>query len=157
MLELFEGQCQCGELRYQVTGETVTLFVCHCTECQRQSSSAFGMALWLRNYNKKIVSGVLKTWVRKTPSGRELVCEFCPNCGSRVFHRIAGQTETMSIKAGTLDKTRELEPVAHIWTSSAQRWVRLPEACLLYTENPPDFAELFAAWRAHKSAAYPSR
>jgi hypothetical protein len=41
MLELFEGQSQCVELRYRVTGETVTLFIYHCAECQRQSSSAF--------------------------------------------------------------------------------------------------------------------
>ena len=156
MLELFEGQCQCGELRYQVTGETVTLFVCHCTECQRQSSSAFGMALWLRNYSKTILTGVLGAWVRRTPSGRELVCEFCPSCGTRVFHQVAGQTETMSIKPGTLDKTIGLEPVAHIWTSRAQPWVRLPEGCLLYQENPPDFAEMFAAWRAQKAAAQTS-
>jgi hypothetical protein len=69
-----------------------------------------------------------------------------------VFHQIAGQAETMSIKPGTLDRTLELEPVAHIWTSRAQPWIRLPEACLLYPENPPDFAEMFVAWRARKRA-----
>jgi hypothetical protein len=148
MLEVFEGRCQCGEVRYRITGESAALFVCHCTECQRQSSSAFGMALWLRNYDKKILTGTPGAWVRKTPSGRELVCEFCTSCGTRLFHQVAGQSDTMSIKPGTLDRTRDLEPVAHIWTSSAQAWVRVPEGCLSYPENPPSFAEMFAAWRA---------
>lgn len=44
----FTGQCQCGHVRYTVQGEAATLFVCHCTECQRQSASAYGMALWIK-------------------------------------------------------------------------------------------------------------
>ena len=31
------GGCQCGGVRYEV------VFVCHCRECRRQSSSAFGI------------------------------------------------------------------------------------------------------------------
>jgi len=152
MPAVFEGGCQCGQVRYRVTGDAAALFVCHCTECQRQSSSAFGMALWIRNYSRLVLRGVLGSWVRKTSSGRELVCEFCVNCGTRVFHQMAGQAEMMSIKPGTLDETRELEPLAHIWTSSAQKWLILPEGCLAYPENPPDFAEIFAAWQARSSA-----
>jgi len=111
------------------------------------------MALWISNYKKLILRGALRSWVRKTPSGRELVCEFCLHCGTRVFHQMAGQTEMMSIKPGTLDETRELEPVAHIWTSSAQKWLSLPDGCLAYPENPPDFAAIFAAWHARKDPA----
>jgi hypothetical protein len=136
-----------------VTGDSAALFACHCSECQRQSSSAFGMALWISNYSKLIVRGVLGRWVRKTPLGRELVCEFCSRCGTRVFHQMAGQSEVMSIKPGTLDETRELEPVAHIWTSSAQKWLSLPGGCLAYPENPPDFTEICAAWQARKGPA----
>ena len=44
MREVFEGRCQCGAATYRVKGTVITLFVCHCTECQRQSASAFGMA-----------------------------------------------------------------------------------------------------------------
>jgi hypothetical protein len=40
-----EGGCQCGRVRYRVEGEPLTLGICHCTECQRQSGSAFGMSM----------------------------------------------------------------------------------------------------------------
>lgn len=82
--ELLEGRCQCGQVRYRVAGETVALFICHCTECQRQSASAFGMALWLRNYSKEVLGGELEAWIRTTPTGKQLVCEFCSRCGTRV-------------------------------------------------------------------------
>jgi hypothetical protein len=150
--ELFEGRCQCGKLTYRVTGETAALFVCHCNECQRQSASAFGMALWLRNYDKR-VSGELGSWTRTMPSGKELICELCPGCGTRLFHRAAGQSEILSIKPGTLDTPFGPAPVAQIWTSRARPWVRLPEVALSYPENPPSFDEMFAAWRALHGAA----
>ena len=39
------GGCRCGGIRYEVTGVPQQLVVCHCTDCQRQSGSAFGMTL----------------------------------------------------------------------------------------------------------------
>lgn len=149
-LEKFEGRCQCGQVRYRVTGETVALFACHCTECQRQSASAFGMALWLRNHSKTVLEGELRAWVRATPTGRQLVCEFCARCGTRVFHQMKDQPDIMSIKPGSLDAMLDLEPVAHLWTSSARSWVHVPEGVLSFPENPPSFDEIFAAWQLRK-------
>lgn len=149
-MEAFEGRCQCGQVRYRVAGETVAFFVCHCSECQRQSASAFGMALWLRNFSKEVLEGELRQWTRATPLGRHLLGEFCPRCGTRVFHQMTDQVETMSIKPGTLDPAPDLDPVAHIWTSRARSWVRLPPHVLSYPENPPTFDAIFAAWQAQK-------
>ncbi|MGQ0710120.1 MAG: GFA family protein [Rhodoferax sp.] len=142
------GQCQCGALRYRVQGQTATLFACHCTECQRQSGSAFGMALWVRRGQVVLERGALQTWVRALPSGRQMACRFCPQCGTRLFHQVLGQDEFMSIKPGTLDEGRALAPVGHIWTASKQPWVVLQEHSLQYPGNPPDFAALMDAWHA---------
>ncbi len=149
-IEAFAGGCQCGRCRYRVRGEALALFVCHCTECQRQSSSAFGMALWLTSHSTLATGSAWGRWVRDTPAGKRLVGELCRVCGTRLFHQMAGQSEVLSIKPGTLDAaaTRGLEPVAHIWTRSAVPWMRFPEGSLLYRENPPSFDAIFAAWRA---------
>ena len=42
-----DGGCQCGAVRYRLDGKLYTVAVCHCTMCQRQSGSAFGMSLAL--------------------------------------------------------------------------------------------------------------
>lgn len=147
MTELFEGECQCGEIKYRVAGESLALFACHCSECQRQSSSAFGMALWVRTSDIEILSGRLKTWVRTTPKGEEMVCQFCPACGARIFHQMKGREEVISIKPGTLNDTKWLRPVGHIWADSAQPWVKLGNECLVYSGNPPTgFGELRERW-----------
>lgn len=41
----YTGGCQCGSVRYVLTSEPLRVAACHCTECQRQSGSAFGMSM----------------------------------------------------------------------------------------------------------------
>ena len=151
--EVFEGRCQCGAVAYRVSGESRALFACHCVECQRQSSSAFGMALWVEPREVE-VSGRLQVWTRHTPGGRQLCCSFCPTCGTRVFHQMNEQGALLSIKPGTLDDTSRLRPVGHIWWQSAQPWVELaPQGdvpCLVYPGNPESFEALFERWRVAK-------
>lgn len=147
MIKTFEGHCQCGEVKYRVLGTPMTLFACHCTECQRQSSSAFGMALWVRDADVQLLCGKLKEWIRTTPSGRSMACSFCPTCGTRLFHKMLGQSKLMSIKPGTLNDTSQLEPVGHVWTKSKQHWVHIAATSLQYAENPESFDELFSIWR----------
>ena len=62
MTEIFAGQCQCGDVKYQVTGTAASLFASHCTECQRQSASAFGLALWIEGADVQLLRGELKEW-----------------------------------------------------------------------------------------------
>src|SRR5580658_9644644 len=104
MNRVLEGGCQCGAVRYRYRGEVLNLFVCHCSECQKQSGSACAMGLWIHNDRLERLSGDLGRWMRKLPSGQEMICEFCNCCGTRVYHtsdsnRAAG---IISIKPGTL-------------------------------------------------------
>ncbi|CAN7298834.1 GFA family protein [Pararhizobium sp. LjRoot238] len=152
MREVFDGGCQCGYCRYRVRGKSLSLFACHCRECQKQSGSAFGMALWITSSQIELCSGTLSSWTRKTPSGRRMICEFCPECGTRLFHRQENRPDMISIKPGTLDDTSSLAPVAHIWLDSAQRWSRASDECLQYPGNPEDFAPLLARWDERREA-----
>ncbi len=146
MKKIFEGGCQYGAITCRVTGVPVTLFAWHCTECQRQSSSAFGMALWIKDPEVKLLSGQLKEWVREMPSGKKMSCQFCPNCGTRIFHKAVNQTQTLSIKPGTLNSTSSLMPVGHIWISSKQKWLNISKESIQYEANPDSFEELIAEW-----------
>lgn len=147
-MQQFEGSCQCGQVRYRVSGRVATLFACHCRDCQRQSASAFGMALWLRDAELTLLQGVTASWPRHTPSGHITDCQFCPQCGSRLFHQNRDTPQFLSIKPGSLDDTGWLRPAAHIWTQSAQPWLALPAEVPGWPQNPDDFAVLITAWQA---------
>lgn len=150
MGENLTGGCQCGALRYQVTGAPLTLYLCHCTECQKQSASAFGMSLWVRRADFALTAGTPRFWERRADSGRRLLCAFCDTCGSRVYHAASHDSEVLSLKAGSLDDTSGLRPVGHIWTRSRQPWVDTGDvpAEFVYAREPESFQPLIERWTA---------
>ncbi|MEY4344886.1 MAG: hypothetical protein RL032_718 [Pseudomonadota bacterium] len=144
--DVFEGQCQCGAIHYRVTGVALTLFACHCTECQRQAGSAFGMALWIKQPVVEISGGTVKEWIRTMPSGKQMACQFCPDCGTRLFHKVVGQDQVLSIKPGTLNQPRKLVPAGHIWLDSKQPWTIVDHSMPQYAGNPDTMDDLCAAF-----------
>jgi Glutathione-dependent formaldehyde-activating enzyme len=82
------GGCQCGDVRYEISGDPLALYICHCRECQKQSASAFGMSLQVKRADFRITRGAARSWSRSTDSGNRLKCFFCPRCGSRICTRV---------------------------------------------------------------------
>ena len=119
-----DGGCQCGYVRYRISGDPLGLTVCHCTECQRQSGSAFGMTLAVASDSFRLVSGELASFQVTCDSGRIKTCRFCPRCGTRITHQISAPA--LGVKAGTLDDTSWLAPGTHYWTKRKQPWFALP-------------------------------
>ena len=116
------GGCQCGYVRYSISGEPIRLNICHCADCQTQSGSAFGMSLVINPDTLSIDEGLLREFELTADSGRTKTCAFCPKCGVRIYNRTSA---LCSLKAGTLDDTSSLEPDAQYWTKSKQGWSKL--------------------------------
>lgn len=145
------GGCQCGALRYEIAAEPSTLYACHCADCQRQTGSAFALSLIVPRDAVRVTKGAPAVWERpgsQTTSGTPADCVFCLECGARLYNLPSRNRAIAVVKPGTLDDTSWLKPVGHIWTKSAQPWVRFDEGMLLYEGSPPDFAALAAAWEA---------
>jgi hypothetical protein len=140
------GGCQCGNVTYELSGLPVVFYLCHCTECQKQSSSAFGESLQVRKADLAI-TGNYKTYTRSSDSGFPLRCDFCPDCGTRLFHRRDNRSEVLNIKAGTLNDTTWLKPAGHIWAKSKQTWFEIGPDELAYDTQPDDLGELTQRWQ----------
>ena len=144
------GGCQCGSIRYQLTGEAIMLYACHCRDCQQQSSSAFGMSLIVAGDDLLLLKGSdsLRRWDTRGEDGSIKRCYFCPDCGSRIYHASDGKDDNISVKAGSLDDVGWLRPVAHIWLQSAQPWIEIDEnAYACFDREPKDEADLAHRWR----------
>ena len=144
------GGCQCGRVRYEIRAKPLSVYACHCTECQRQSGSAFGLSLPVARDAVVVVGGTPAIWRRVLEGGRVIACFFCGDCGTRLFHNPERNPQTTIVKPGTLDDTTWLAPVGHIWTRSAQPWVRIPHDTVNYEAQPPDLSRLIAAWQARQ-------
>lgn len=127
------GGCQCGAIRFRLTTTPRRVYCCHCTECRRQSASAFGISVLVPTDGVEMVHGQPNEWTRSTASGGEMACAFCPTCGSRLWHRSGDVT---SVKGGALDETPE--PSAHIWLASKMPWVVIPDDVDQWAKEPDD-------------------
>lgn len=144
------GGCQCGSIRYRLIEPPQILYVCHCTDCQRQSSSAFGMSLRMNPGDVDFTPSEkrLQHWDTRGENGVIKRCAFCPDCGTRIMHRSDDPDEAFSIKAGSLDDIGWLQPVAHIWLSSAQPWVQIDRnQYRCFDKEPENEDELRQLWQ----------
>ncbi len=129
------GGCQCGAIRYEISGAPQLVYTCHCRDCQRLTSSAFSMGLVVAE-NAFSMTGVEPRslqWL--ADSGRTNTRLVCPNCGTW----IAGlpRDGVVRVRGGTLDDTSWLRPTRHIWTSRKQPWVTFPEGDEVFEVQPP--------------------
>ncbi len=144
---IYSGQCQCGNICYRINGEPLTLYACHCRACQAQSASAFGLSMLVAVDDFEITAGNLKIWSTTADDGSAKHCAFCPECGTRIYHASDDATDSISVKAGSLDSILQLDPVAHIWTKRAHHWLDLERpGTIIYQGQPDDFAEIIDAW-----------
>lgn len=128
------GGCLCGQVRYSVDGDVAMQVNCHCKNCQRQSGSAFSTIIGVPQ-DALTIEGELKTYDDQGESGEAVLRDFCPNCGSPLFSRVAVAPGLVFIKVGTLDDTSSFTPAMHLWTKSKQHWVDLAGQ-LAFETNP---------------------
>jgi hypothetical protein len=139
------GGCQCGKIRYTLHAAPIVVYCCHCTQCQKQSSSAFGISVRVNSADLSIV-GTPSAFVQ-TVGDKQAAREFCPDCGTRLFHKRPQYDGHLNIKGGTFDDAQWLNPAGHIWTASKLPWVILPADAIRYDHQPEDYETLAAAWK----------
>lgn len=138
------GGCQCGALRYEITQAPHLIYTCHCTDCQRLTSSAFSMAVVVPDGAFRLTKGEPRLFQKAADSGRIATLWICTECGSWVSGA-PRPGSTTRVRAGTLDDTSWLRPTVHFWTRSAQPWIALPEGDLRFETQPDDLMGFFSS------------
>jgi len=131
------GGCQCGAPRYEITEAPRMVYSCHCTDCQRLTSSAFSMAVVVATEAFRLTIGEPRPLQKTADSGRLATRWVCPQCGSWICGAPTPGA-ALRVRAGTLDDTSWLRPTAHFWTRSKQPWIVLPEGDRSFATQPAD-------------------
>lgn len=131
------GSCRCGAVRYTIAVEQLdAIYCCHCTDCQRWSGSAFSEQAIIPDGTISAEGPVIEFTV-STPSGAQSLQRACGVCHGRLWNTNSSRPGIATVRAGTLDHNRELEPLLHIWVKSKQPWLTLPEGVPAFDETPP--------------------
>ena len=124
-----DGRCHCRLLSYVAEVDPDKVEVCHCTDCQTLSGSAFRVVVPAEPGTFKLLSGEPKTYVKTAESGNKRVQGFCPNCGTALYsHALAGDPHfrppIIGLRVGAIAQRAQLPPRAQYWTRSRQHWVK---------------------------------
>lgn len=131
------GRCLCGAVSYKALGLLDRCYVCHCTDCQRRSGSAFAINVPVAAQGFE-VSGRTIVLSREHIDGRSNAIHFCPSCLTRLYTVNPAWPGSVILRGGSLDEARHLIPSAHIWTRSRQKWVPLPAGVTVLETQPLD-------------------
>src|SRR5437870_2609085 len=99
-----DGSCLCGKVTYRCDAEPVAQAVCHCTDCQRQTGTAFSVIVGVPSGALQIEGGdsLASFTTVGTDTKQEVARKFCRECGSPVVSVGDAFPGVTFIKAGTL-------------------------------------------------------
>ncbi len=121
-----DGSCHCGYITFQADADPDKTRVCHCTDCQTMSGSAFRTVVMAEPGSFKLLSGEPATYIKTAESGNKRLQGFCPKCGSGVFATAAADgPKVYGLRVGTLRQRDKFIPTRQIWARSAQSWAVL--------------------------------
>lgn len=129
---MIEGRCACGQVSYRLRAAPMIVHCCHCSWCQRETGSAF------------VINAVVETAALETTGEAELVVTpsasgagqeiaRCPSCRVALWsHYPSAGRKAAFLRVGAMAEPDACPPDIHIFTSTKQDWVVLPEGAPAY-------------------------
>jgi hypothetical protein len=119
------GRCRCGKVTYSSAADPVFVGICHCTNCQKMTSSAYSTVLAVPTPTLT-VTGTTKRFDDIGDSGKPTHRDFCPECGSTVTELADVMPGITMIGIGTLNDPSWVKPAMQIYCDSALPWAKVP-------------------------------
>jgi len=136
-----------------MTSAPIIVHCCHCRWCQRETGASFALNAVIEADRVLLTSGEPELVLTPSHSGKGQKIRRCPQCKVAVWSHYAGAGEKFDfIRVGTLDEPDRLPPDVHIFTSTKQPWVVLPDGARAFDEfyDPKEVwsDEMRARWAA---------
>jgi hypothetical protein len=120
-----DGACHCRLITIEGEADPGKTQICHCTDCQTGTGSAFRVSIPVPGATFKM-AGQPSTYLKTTAeSGKPRVQAFCGQCGSPIYSTTPGEGVQPSymVRVGILRQRDRLIPRRQIWARSALSWL----------------------------------
>ena len=118
------GRCHCGEIVYEAEIDPRDVSICHCTDCQTLTGTAYRVSVPAKAADLRFLKGAPKIYVKTAESGRQRAQAFCGTCGTPIYASDATAPLVCNLRTGALAERAELKPLRQIWCRSALNWVQ---------------------------------
>ena len=117
-----QGSCHCGNVRYEAQVDPERVSICHCTDCQRLTGSAYRVTVPALKKDFVLLAGTPATYVKTADSGAQRAQVFCPHCGSPLYTHAMANHESYGLRVGCIEQRRKLVPRTQVWCQSSLPW-----------------------------------
>ena len=115
------GQCHCGAIRYELSGDPKDVSLCHCSDCRRCAGAPVVAWAGFAEDQLTLTKGAPKI---RNSSGAAMR-SFCAECGTGLFYRNADiLPNIVEVQLATLDDPEALPPTVHIQTAEQIGWMK---------------------------------
>jgi hypothetical protein len=117
-----DGECQCGAIRFEAEVDEQKVSICHCTDCQQFSGSAWRASVPAPAVTFRFTQGKPTTYIKTGESGNRRLMAFCGNCGSSLYSAAPENTPFYNLRVGAINQRADLPAKRQIWMQSALPW-----------------------------------
>jgi hypothetical protein len=120
-----DGACHCGFITIEGEVDPGKVTICHCTDCQTGTGSAFRVSIPVPGATFRMTGQPTNYLKTTADSGNPRVQAFCPKCGSPIYSTTPGEGPQASymVRVGILRQRDDLTPGQQIWFRSSRSWV----------------------------------
>jgi len=117
-----EGGCRCGRVRLRIKAKPLLTMACHCTGCQRMSSSAYSLSVAIPSEGFEVTQGEPVIGGLHGTSRHY----FCSYCMSWMYTRTEGLDWFVNLRPTMLDDPSWFSPFIETWTGEKLPWATTP-------------------------------
>lgn len=111
MSKVHAGGCQCGAIRFRVTGPLKDSSICHCRMCQKAFGAYYAPLVSVRHTDFEWTRGERKIFRSSNVVSRG----FCADCGTPLTYEAP---DGMAVAAGAFDDPAALPPIKQFGTEA---------------------------------------
>ena len=121
---ILSGGCLCGGVRYRIDGKYRDVICCHCENCRRTHGhiAAYTALQWS---DLTLVNEQTLQWYHDVSP--DTWRGFCNRCGASLFWDARDGGKRISVAAGSLDDSRDMKTIGHIFVSEAGSYYEIDD------------------------------
>jgi len=117
-----EGSCHCGKIAFEAEADPNAAVICHCTDCQTLSGSAYRVSVPVAASSFRLLKGAPRIYIKTAESGNKRAHGFCGDCGTAIYAAAQIDPTFYTLRFGTIRQRAEFRPTRQIWHRSATPW-----------------------------------
>jgi hypothetical protein len=120
-----DGGCHCGKITFTAEVDPEQVIVCHCTDCQTLSGSAYRTVAPAIEGSFRLVTGEPGIYVKTAENGSKRSQAFCRDCGTPIYSAPEDENSSFfGLRVGAIRQRDRLVPKSQYWCRSEQPWTQ---------------------------------